>query len=460
MRRLCLIAVTALFLWSAPIGAQPDLAAEAQRGKQALAEGRFADAAAIYAQLVRAIPADAGMRLNLGMALSMAGRLRDAIPHLERAVELRPALVPAWLFLGSNWLELGQPSKALPALRKVAAAEPGNTRARELLGEALLALERYERAATEFRASTGQQPSSARGWYGLGRSYEGLARATFAALETEHADSAYALALRGDVMVASRQTEAANELYRRAIELEPAIREAVEGTTPRDCGTGATAACEFVNGRYLLAVNIAKAARTPASQYWLIRSYNELAREAFGKLSALPASPEAHQFRAELLTNRGRHLEAAEELQKALTLVPDDPRLMKQLAVSLHRGKSYEEALTLLDRVVQRDRSADVLFLLGDTLVLVGRSAEGVKALEEALALEPKLAAAHASLGRAYLQTGDARAAVPHLEAAVATDEDGSLHYQLARAYEATGKPELVKKMLEKYAALEKSRRR
>jgi putative thioredoxin len=133
---------------------------------------------------------------------------------------------------------------------------------------------------------------------------------------------------------------------------------------------------------------------------------------------------------------------------------------MKQLAVALYRAKNYEEALTMLDRVAQRDRSADVLFLLGDTLLLVGRSAQAVKTLEQALALDPKSAETHASLGRAYMQTSDAAAAIPHLEAALATDEDGSLHYQLARAYQATGKTDLARKMLEKYAAIEKSRRR
>jgi predicted Zn-dependent protease len=34
---------------------------------------------------------------------------------------------------------------------------------------------------------------------------------------------------------------------------------------------------------------------------------------------------------------------------------------------------------------------------------------------------------------------GDPARALPHLEAARETDEDGSLHYQLSRAYQAQG---------------------
>ena len=122
--------------------AQPDAAAEAQRGKAAMTRGDFETAATVYAQLVKAFPADAGIRLNLGMALSMSDRLGEAMPHLERAVALQPTLAAAWLFLGANWLQMGETAKAVPVLRKVVALEPGNVRARTLLGDALRAQDR------------------------------------------------------------------------------------------------------------------------------------------------------------------------------------------------------------------------------------------------------------------------------------------------------------------------------
>jgi predicted Zn-dependent protease len=39
------------------------------------------------------------------------------------------------------------------------------------------------------------------------------------------------------------------------------------------------------------------------------------------------------------------------------------------------------------------------------------------------------------------MQTGAPNLALPHLRAAAGTDKDGSLHYQLARAYQMTGQP-------------------
>ena len=43
------------------------------------------------------------------------------------------------------------------------------------------------------------------------------------------------------------------------------------------------------------------------------------------------------------------------------------------------------------------------------------------------------------ALGRAYLQNGDFAAAIPLIEARSPSDQDGSLHVQLARAYTGLG---------------------
>ena len=46
-----------------------DLAVTARRGREAMAAGRFDEAAALYAEITRALPDEPGMLLNLGMAL-------------------------------------------------------------------------------------------------------------------------------------------------------------------------------------------------------------------------------------------------------------------------------------------------------------------------------------------------------------------------------------------------------
>ncbi len=119
-----------------------DLAAKAHQGREAMAAGRFAEASVLYGEIVRVLPREPGMLLNLGMALSMAGRPGEALPHLEAASKLRPDLVPASLFLGAARLELGQPARAVKPLQRVVTAEPDNRDARRMLVDALRVLGR------------------------------------------------------------------------------------------------------------------------------------------------------------------------------------------------------------------------------------------------------------------------------------------------------------------------------
>ena len=205
-----------------------DLAAKAQRGKEAMAAGRFDQAAAVYAEIVQLLPSEPGMLLNLGMALSMAGRPRDAIPHLQAALKLRPELIPASLFLGSAYAELGQASRAVEPLQKVVAAQPDNREARQMLADALLSLQRYEPATRHFRRLSELAPREPRAWYGLGRSYEGLAREAFEGLQRSAPDSPYLLLLVAEAMAAQGKGANAFRLYREALEKRPGLPEAHE----------------------------------------------------------------------------------------------------------------------------------------------------------------------------------------------------------------------------------------
>jgi tetratricopeptide (TPR) repeat protein len=64
--------------------------------------------------------------------------------------------------------------------------------------------------------------------------------------------------------------------------------------------------------------------------------------------------------------------------------------------------------------------------------------------------------AAQKSLARAELAAGNTAEAIPHLKVALASDEDGSLHYQLATAYRANGQAELAKKTLAEYEKIQR----
>lgn len=457
-----------------------DLAAEAQQGKAAMAAGRFDEAAALYGAIVQALPNEAGMRMNLGMALSMAGRPREALSHLQAALRLNPDLLPASLFLGAAYTELGQPAKAVEPLQKFVAAQPDHREARQMLADALLTLERWEPAARHYRALTQQAPDDPKAWYGLERSYEGLSRRAFETLQETAPESPYLSLLVAEAMVARERDKSAFPLLREAIakktrpaEAHEALaqiyeraghpdwagveREKVKALPPPD-GRTASLECDFRAGRHQNVLDAARPLRTAESRYWTSRAADVLAREAFNRLTAMPPSPEATLVRVEVLRAQRRYAQSREELQKAVSAWPGDRRVRRELASLLFIAHEYAEARPLLEELLKQEPdSAELNLMLGEAWLESKEPAKAIPRLEKAEEADPKLLRARAVLGRAYVDAGQAAQAIPHLEAALPTDEDGSLHFQLARAYRETGQAEQATRTLEAFQELRRA---
>lgn len=455
-----------------------NLAAKSQQAKELMAGGKFAEAVPLYRDLNRAVPNNAGLTLNLGMALHLAGEERKAIPPLEAAVKLDPSLAPAWLFLGAARLQLGEVSAGANALKVVMRLEPKHREACLMLASALLSLDRLEESAEQYQKLTQLDPQSSQAWYGLGRSYESLAGHAFDELQKTAPESGYRLALIAETRLREQQFSSAFYLYRQALEKMPDIRglhqavaeiyrqtghlewanaeEEKERQLPApDCQAQAPQ-CRFRAGQYSEVVLVRGADHTPESYYWRSRAYNELALQAFTRLGELPPSSQLHQLRAHIYNSQKKYAEAAQEWRAALELSPGDAQIQKQLAISLKFGQNYEEALAAFQALLRREpASAELNYLTGDTLLDLQRAEAAIPLLRRAVGLDPKLLAAHKSLARADLAIGKAMEAIPHLKATLVTDKDGSLHYQLARAYQATDQPQLAKNMLAQYQKIQ-----
>jgi tetratricopeptide (TPR) repeat protein len=249
------------------------------------------------------------------------------------------------------------------------------------------------------------------------------------------------------------------EIYRQTGHLDWAnVEEEKERQLPQlDCHIP-TLECKFRAEQFSMLVASAQGASTPESYYWRSRSYNELALQAFTRLGQLPPSAEQHELRAHIYNGQKRYSEAAGEWREALKLSPGDPQIQKQLAISLKFSQDYGGALPMFkDLLRRRPGSAELSYLVGDTLLDLQRAEEAIPLLKRAVDRDPQLLAAHKSLARADLAVGKAAEAIPHLKVALATDEDGSLHYQLARAYQANGQAGLAKQVLADYQTIQGS---
>lgn len=473
----------ALVLLAMPVWTQQDeLGAKSARGREAMASGRFAEAAVIYAELVKALPDNPGLLLNLGMARHMAGQHRQAIAPFQAAVKLEPALLPAWLFLGASHLKLEETAKAIAPLEKVVALQTDHKEARQMLADALFSLDRFEPAAEHYRQLAELDPQNPRFWYGAGKSCELLSRRAFSELEKIAPESPYWLALAAGTRMAQQQYSGAFFFYRQALEKMPnlrglhaAIAEIYKRTThpdwaaieeekerklgPPDCKS-AKVECEFARRRYREVLAGTAGQKTAETFYWRSLAYNELALEAFTRLAQLGPTAEMHQLMAEAHRNQGRHQEAVKEWREALKFSPHNPDIQRDLAISLHQSRDYDGAQALLRDLLKRHpNSAELNFLIGDSLLNSQQAEKAIPFLKKSVQSDPNVLATQASLARALMQIGQAAQAIPHLQAALPIDDDGSLHYQLARACQSTGQQELAREALQKYQQIVKSER-
>jgi tetratricopeptide (TPR) repeat protein len=464
-------------------GEQADLAQKSQRAKEALAGGRASEAIQLYRELIKELPGNTGLVMNLGLALYSAEEYRKAIEQFQLVLNKNPRVTPAWLMLGLAHLKLGNPAQAVEPLQRVLTTDPENQVARLELADTYLTLGRPREAAGEFRKLTELAPGHAKAWQGLGLSYAAAARRSFADLEKIAPESSYRYALAARSRAEERRDQTAFRLYRGAETRLPKLRgihiaiaeiyrrtghddwAAVEerrerALPPPDC-TKRSFECLFLAGRYDELLIASAAQNSAESSYWSAKAYGELALAAFQRLLEIPVSEETYELQAEAYHLQGEHHEAAEAWRSALKLVPagsaDAHRLNKSLARSLWLAREFEAAKALLEDLVAREpNSPELNYELGDTLVEL-RDAENAIPLLQKSAHEGKSLPVDASIARAYARSGNPAKAIPHFEAALTRYEDASILYQLARAYAAVGRTAMAERTMQRYRELSPS---
>ena len=237
--------------------------------------------------------------------------------------------------------------------------------------------------------------------------------------------------------------EAVADLYERAGKHEWAIaeRRKPEPRSPGGCAAR-PGECEFLRGRFREALAAGTRAATPSGRYWAIRAANRLATDAVAHLETLPPSIGLHLIKAEIAQSRRDYPDAVTEVRAALALAPGDPAIETALAEALLHAHDLKEAIGLLDRLNRNTPGdASLLLILGDALVEDQQLDRAITFLEQAVKASGARPQASVSLGRAYVQAGRYQESLPFLQAASAADEDGDVHYQLARAYQALQRP-------------------
>jgi predicted Zn-dependent protease len=236
-----------------------------------------------------------------------------------------------------------------------------------------------------------------------------------------------------------------------------AIEERAEASLgPLNCATEKLA-CDFAAKRYLPLITSAKLNRTAGGAFWQVRAWNALAVEAFSRLEQLPDSAPKLELQAEMLRDRKQYAESVKFWRAALALVPGDATIEHELVMTLCMAQDFAAAQPMLDRLLKQEPgSAALNFLQGDAYLNQQLPEKALPYLQNAVTADPRLLQAKASLARAFLQLGQADNAAQYLNEVLPTDDDGTLHFELARAYRAAGKADLAKQAMDRYLELKR----
>jgi tetratricopeptide (TPR) repeat protein len=108
------------------------------------------------------------------------------------------------------------------------------------------------------------------------------------------------------------------------------------------------------------------------------------------------------------------------------------------------------------EQLALEPNAPDLNYLMGASLFRTEQAEKALPYLELAAGGHSELLAADAALGLALVSLGKNAEAIPYLKKALALDDDGSLHYSLARAYRAAGDTREAAEAMQQYQKIQK----
>ncbi len=196
-----------------------------------LGASRWADAEAVYLDILKKWPDVREAHFNYGVALRNQGKFAEALAVMRLIVKTWPAFAEAWNNLGGTLRDLNQSKEAVEAFHQAVTLRPEYTEAWNNLGMMFDDLKRPEQAIEAYRRVLALRPEVVETWNNLGNAL----RHTNQRPEAIEAFRR-AVALRGDmapiwnnlagVLKEMGQLDESLACYDRAVTLQPDYPEA------------------------------------------------------------------------------------------------------------------------------------------------------------------------------------------------------------------------------------------
>jgi len=392
----------------------------AEKAQTAQAAQDFKTAIAEYGILSRAVPHNAELLSNLGVAYYFDGQLPRSMSTMRKAVAIKPDLEAPHLFLGLASYRLSDPDGAVKELQQTVHLNPDDALAHTWLGYAYMAQSHFDAALKEFQTTAQLQPDNVDGWYAMGQAYLEIGKEKTQQLLRIAPDGGRAWQLAGEQFAINGDKEKAAaafaEAHRRRIDIPSsgAVGEAVtEHSSAEDllyhqAHQAEVAAHEAFQDVLDQKPTSARAHQIMADAYFAQQQFDGALAEYRRVLEADPALPGIHLQISNCLMIQGQFAQALEESRAEEKLQPASARVQTDTGRILTAMGNDTEASTALKRALNLDRPPLETYLLLAKLDLRDRrEIEAIPLLKHYVAVRPQDAIGYYLLSRAYRVTSD-----------------------------------------------------
>ncbi|MBK8231768.1 MAG: tetratricopeptide repeat protein [Candidatus Eisenbacteria bacterium] len=361
---------------------------------RSIKQSEMKTAAELFRRAMELDPENAQIHQLLAKKLYRAGRPAEAIASLRRAIELDPQSADARVELGYYLGSQGATAEAEKVLREAIALAPENERAHSELGKLFDQTGRRQEAIRSLEHALQINP----------RSTEGLVQLGF-------------------IHYQAGERARAVQLWRSALEVDGRFAKAHFGLGIESRDRGDTTAAD---ARFAQAVRIN------------------------------PDYTGAHQELARSARRRKAAEVARNHYQEVLRIEKGNTEARSYVVLSLAREGRGREAVAALQAAPGGPAAdANLRLALGQELI-EREAALAVPLLESAVEASASFAPGHELLGRAYLQTGNAAAAIAALTTAIQLGRrDPATYMNLARAQVRAQQAKAAEESFRKALALE-----
>jgi tetratricopeptide (TPR) repeat protein len=430
------------------------LAPKSSRAEQLLAESyatsnQWPSAVIHFQNALAASPNTSGLHVELGEVFLRAGKLRQAIDEFEAELQMNASNLRAIVRRGEAKLIRGEVDGALQDWSKAIAIDPAQV-------ERVLGIRQtgFSDAALE-QLPEMDQKKLAQLAPELRNRNTAAARLALAFIAAQTGSTSQ---LAGDYVDAGTQnanTKSGCSEARIRTQLNqghfsgltPCALRGLEGSSANfriQVAGAMVEAGDYEPALALLAALPLSHRQLPEVAYWRARGYEKLATAAYLQLyEADPNSYRLHQLMGDLEASRGDDRKAMEEYRDAVAAKPSIPNLHYSLGHLLWKNLDVSGARSELEAELSiNPHHAGALHDLGNTYLLEHQPEKALQYLNRALAIEPDSPDIHLDIGTAYTQLSQFQKAEAEYKIALPTDHDGSIHYKLAKVYQALKRSE------------------